>query len=156
MPCQCARRLSRHWARRRIRAIALSRCPPTWPPPPLRVCRPRRWDGPSRRIRSSSPLPSPRARPWHGRCSWRADRGGGEPAPMAVAVKPLPTPAPAPPGADARFQSLVLDFLAYLELERGLSRNTLGAYRTDLLQFGRFLDARGVGVTDASHGDLAA
>jgi integrase len=30
----------------------------------------------------------------------------------------------------------MLDFLAYLELERGLSRNTLQAYRSDLLQFG--------------------
>jgi integrase/recombinase XerD len=34
----------------------------------------------------------------------------------------------------------VLDFLGYLEFERGLSRNTLEAYRTDLLQFGRWLD----------------
>jgi integrase/recombinase XerD len=43
---------------------------------------------------------------------------------------------------DPRFESLVLDFLSYLELERGLSRNTLNAYRTDLLQFGEFLAAR--------------
>ena len=28
-------------------------------------------------------------------------------------------------------QGLVLDFLAYLEFERGLSRNTLDAYRSD-------------------------
>ena len=40
---------------------------------------------------------------------------------------------------DARFEALVLDFLAYLEFERGLARNTLQAYRTDLLQFGVFL-----------------
>lgn len=39
----------------------------------------------------------------------------------------------------ARFESLLLEFLAYLELERGLSRNTLNAYRTDLLQFGDYL-----------------
>ncbi len=50
----------------------------------------------------------------------------------------------------------MLDFLAYLELERGLSRNTLEAYRSDLLQFGRFLEQRGVGVTEATHNDLAA
>jgi len=50
----------------------------------------------------------------------------------------------------------VLDFLAYLELERGLSRNTLQAYRSDLLQFGAFLDARGVDPLQAQHGDLAA
>jgi integrase/recombinase XerD len=53
-------------------------------------------------------------------------------------------------------EPLVLDFLAYLELERGLSRNTLEAYRSDLLQFGRFLERRGVGVMEAQHGDLAA
>ena len=39
------------------------------------------------------------------------------------------------------FEQLVLDFLAYLELERGLSRNTLEAYRSDLLQYGAFLAA---------------
>ena len=42
-----------------------------------------------------------------------------------------------------RFERLVLDFLAYLEFERGLARNTLDAYRTDLLQFGVFLAERG-------------
>ncbi len=54
------------------------------------------------------------------------------------------------------FERLILDFLAYLELERGLSRNTLEAYRSDLLQFGAFLDRRGVSVVEARHGDLAA
>ena len=44
-----------------------------------------------------------------------------------------------------RYEALVLDFLAHLEFERGLSRNTLAAYRTDLLQFGRFLAERGPG-----------
>ena len=53
-------------------------------------------------------------------------------------------------------ESLLLDFLAYLELERGLSRNTLEAYRSDLLQFGSFLDRRGLRATEATHGDLAA
>ena len=37
------------------------------------------------------------------------------------------------------YDHLVLDFLAYLEFERGLSRNTLDAYRSDLLQFGEWL-----------------
>jgi integrase/recombinase XerD len=59
-----------------------------------------------------------------------------------------------PPSGE--IESLMLDFLAYLELERGLSRNTLEAYRSDLLQFGRFLERREVGVTRASHNDLAA
>ena len=53
-------------------------------------------------------------------------------------------------------ERLILDFLAYLELERGLSRNTLSAYRSDLLQFGAFLDRRGLSATEAQHGDLAA
>jgi integrase/recombinase XerD len=53
-------------------------------------------------------------------------------------------------------EHLTLDFLAYLELERGLSRNTLEAYRVDLLQFGEFLRRRGVRALDASHSDLAA
>jgi len=51
---------------------------------------------------------------------------------------------------------LILDFLAYLELERGLSRNTLVAYRSDLLQLETFLAERGRGFTDAGHSDLAA
>jgi integrase/recombinase XerD len=59
------------------------------------------------------------------------------------------------PAASRRFEHLLLDFLAYLEFERGLSRNTLEAYRTDLLQFGRFLDARGVSALDAGPGDVA-
>jgi integrase/recombinase XerD len=54
---------------------------------------------------------------------------------------------------DAR---LTLDFLAYLELERGLSRNTLQAYSSDLSQLREFLAPRGVGVLSAAHGDLAA
>jgi integrase/recombinase XerD len=49
----------------------------------------------------------------------------------------------------------VLDFLAYLEFERGLSRNTLEAYRSDLLQFGRFLEARGAEAVSASAVDVS-
>jgi integrase/recombinase XerD len=56
----------------------------------------------------------------------------------------------------ARLEQLALDFLAYLELERGLSRNTLSAYASDLAQLGRFLRERGVAPLDAQHGDLAA
>ncbi|HEX4108851.1 MAG TPA: site-specific tyrosine recombinase [Solirubrobacteraceae bacterium] len=57
--------------------------------------------------------------------------------------------------SDRELEPLILDFLAYLELERGLSRNTLEAYRTDLLQFGAFLGRTGVGPLEARHGDLA-
>ena len=48
----------------------------------------------------------------------------------------------APPPPAGAVEQLTLDFLAYLELERGLSRNTLAAYRCDLLQFGDFLSRR--------------
>ncbi len=55
--------------------------------------------------------------------------------------------------AVAPFDRLVLDFLAYLELERGLSRNTLAAYRGDLAQYGRHLARPGA---QAPLGDPAA
>jgi integrase/recombinase XerD len=60
-----------------------------------------------------------------------------------------------PPLADA-IEPLIFDFLAYLELERGLSRNTLDAYRSDLLQFGAFLDRRQLVAVRATHGEIAA
>jgi integrase/recombinase XerD len=60
------------------------------------------------------------------------------------------------PTAGAELEHLSLDFLAYLELERGLSRNTLDAYRGDLLQLGEFLRRREVSALDAGHQDLAA
>jgi integrase/recombinase XerD len=59
------------------------------------------------------------------------------------------------PRVEQRFEHLVLDFLAYLEFERGLSRNTLEAYRTDLLQFGRFLARRHLSALDAGPADVA-
>jgi integrase/recombinase XerD len=60
------------------------------------------------------------------------------------------------PSAESRpYDHLVLDFLAYLEFERGLSRNTLEAYRSDLLQFGRFLEARGLTAISAGAADVS-
>src|SRR3989440_8122888 len=60
------------------------------------------------------------------------------------------------PTADSRpFEHLVLDFLAYLEFERGLARNTLDAYRSDLFQFGRFMERRGTTPIRASNADVA-
>jgi integrase/recombinase XerD len=56
---------------------------------------------------------------------------------------------------EARFEALVLDFLAHLEFERGLARNTLDAYRTDLLQYGAFLARRHVSATEAERADVA-
>jgi len=76
---------------------------------------------------------------------------------MAVAVESRPDPGVSP--VDPRFEGLVLDFLSYLELERGLSRNTLNAYRTDLLQYGGFLSGRGLDalqVRPADVGDFLA
>jgi len=63
--------------------------------------------------------------------------------------------APVAPSA-TRIEQLTLDFLAYLELERGLSRNTLHAYQSDLAQLGEFLADRGVSPLVAQHSDLAA
>lgn len=53
-------------------------------------------------------------------------------------------------------QALILDFLAHMELERGASRHTLTAYRTDLLSLASFLDTREVDLLQARHSDLAA
>src|SRR3954465_8856847 len=65
--------------------------------------------------------------------------------------------------APPRFQSTVaqpfdppaLDFLAYLEFERGLSRNTLEAYRSDLLQLGVHLQRTGGDALRVGHAELA-
>ncbi len=67
---------------------------------------------------------------------------------MAVAVEPTHSEI------DARFEGLVLDFLSYLELERGLSRNTLNAYRTDLLQYGEFLSEHELDALAARPADI--
>jgi integrase/recombinase XerD len=48
----------------------------------------------------------------------------------------------------------MLDFLAYMELERGVSQNTLQSYRSDLLQFGAFLDERGTTAERAGPRDV--
>jgi integrase/recombinase XerD len=73
---------------------------------------------------------------------------------MAIAVPEQREPAKSPDGA-MRFEGLVLDFLSYLELERGLSRNTLNAYRTDLLQFGEFLLAHDADPLTVRPADVA-
>jgi integrase/recombinase XerD len=55
-----------------------------------------------------------------------------------------------------RIADLTFDFLGFLELERGLSRNTLEAYRSDLQQFGEFLERRGLDPLEVQTSDLAA
>src|SRR3954451_6048037 len=60
------------------------------------------------------------------------------------------------PALDQRpFEHLVLDYLAELEFERGLSRNTLEAYRSDLLQLGNWLEPAQAEATTAAASDLA-
>jgi integrase/recombinase XerD len=54
-----------------------------------------------------------------------------------------------------RLTDLTLDFLGSLELERGLSRNTLEAYRSDLQQYGEFLMRHGVDPLLVAPTDLA-
>lgn len=53
------------------------------------------------------------------------------------------------------FEGHVLDFLAYLELERGLSRNTVSAYRNDCQQLGAYFQDHDVDLLVATHSDLA-
>lgn len=52
------------------------------------------------------------------------------------------------------FEQLLLDYLAYLEFERRLARNTLAAYRSDAAQLGAHLAARGVDPLAATFADL--
>ena len=58
---------------------------------------------------------------------------------------------------DARpITELTFDFLGHLELERGLSRNTLEAYRSDLQQFGEFLERHRLDPLTVHTTDLSA
>jgi integrase/recombinase XerD len=65
---------------------------------------------------------------------------------MATLEKPL---------VESRFEDLLLDFLSYLEFERGLSRNTLEAYRGDLLQLGRFLSEHNLSALEAGPAEIS-
>jgi integrase/recombinase XerD len=65
-----------------------------------------------------------------------------------TAAEPRAAPSP-------EFVQHVLDFLAYLELERGMARNTLQSYRSDLFQFGAFLADRDLDPEDARPRDVS-
>jgi integrase/recombinase XerD len=52
------------------------------------------------------------------------------------------------------FAALLGDFLVYLGSERGLSRNTLDAYRSDLLQFAAHLERTGRDAVAVGAGEL--
>jgi integrase/recombinase XerD len=64
----------------------------------------------------------------------------------------MTTTASAPP---TRLTELMLDFLGHLELERGLSRNTLEAYRSDLEQYGAYLRTCGLDPLEVGTNELA-
>lgn len=57
--------------------------------------------------------------------------------------------------AGLAYGAAVEDLLAWLAVERGRSRNTIAAYRTDLDRLGGALLDRGVVPLDATHSDLA-
>src|SRR3954454_15258790 len=60
------------------------------------------------------------------------------------------------PALDQRpFEHLLLHYLAQLGFERGLSRNTLEAYRSDLLQLGGWLERTDAHALTAGHSDLS-
>jgi len=81
-----------------------------------------------------------------GRAWWRDRFGAGEHGVMTtVSLR-----------ASQTFERRVLDFLTHLELERGLARNTLAAYRVDLAQFGAFLADRGRDALAVESDELAA
>jgi integrase/recombinase XerD len=106
---------------------------------------------------STAPLVTSRSPANPGKAAERdtpARRGPGSRRGTSAQPGRATQPGETPPRGE--IEGLLLDFLAYLELERGLSRNTLEAYRSDLLQFGDFLARRKVRVTEAKHGDLAA
>jgi integrase/recombinase XerD len=63
--------------------------------------------------------------------------------------------APSIPEA-RRIADLTFDFLGHLELERGLSRNTLEAYRSDLQQFADFLERHELDPLEVKTTDLTA
>ena len=60
------------------------------------------------------------------------------------------------PAEQLHLTDLTLEFLAMLELERGLSRNTLEAYGSDLQQYGDYLGRIGVDPLDARSADVIA
>ena len=58
--------------------------------------------------------------------------------------------------ADGGALAQALDaYLAHLDVERGLSANTLAAYRRDLSRYVGFLEARGIGTPAARPGRAA-
>jgi integrase/recombinase XerD len=49
---------------------------------------------------------------------------------------------------------LLKDFLTYLSVEKGLARNSIQAYRADLVMFGKFLESKGMGLDGFSKNEV--
>lgn len=64
--------------------------------------------------------------------------GDGAPAPPGIDDTPVPT------NQDGPLSALVVDYLQHMSVERGLSANTLAAYRRDLRRYEAFLNSRDV------------
>ena len=60
------------------------------------------------------------------------------------------------PAAVERSEQLVDRFLDAIWMERGLSKNTLGAYRADLMTLGRGLAEQSKAIDEAEKADLLA
>lgn len=71
------------------------------------------------------------------------DAGEGSPGPPERAAPQPPDPRPLSPAA----QRVLEQYLSHLRIERGLSANTLAAYRRDLERYLRHLDREGIAVT---------
>lgn len=59
-------------------------------------------------------------------------------------------------GATATTAEVLGEYLAHLAVERGMSENTLAAYRRDLERYAAFLEARGLTFDEVREGDVVA
>ena len=77
-----------------------------------------------------------------------------EPKPPAQPKKPAEPKQPAPPRpelASTRAGRQMEAYLQHLAVERGMARNTVAAYRRDLLRYAAYLEAAGVGAAGEVH-----
>ncbi|MBI5309788.1 MAG: site-specific tyrosine recombinase XerD [Actinobacteria bacterium] len=79
-----------------------------------------------------------------------------QPATTSHARIEPPPPTATRPGAAARFEDMLLDFLSYLEFEARCAENTLIAYRTDLMQFGAWIGTHDIDALSVTRADVIA
>src|SRR4029078_755230 len=79
--------------------------------------------------------PSPRRRSWRNRKSWRSAGAAARSSPRKVPAQPERPAAPEPP-----WKRVLKRYLEGLTVERGLSQNSVDAYRRDLERLARALD----------------